>query len=95
MKGASLPLFREAAFPRGGRSVIPCGWYPEQCWPSLGVQDLSPVKAETVKTEKANLGQPHTGLNTAWGSEKSQSWDLPAAGSAFREAPSLLELCAV
>lgn len=63
--------------------------------PGLGVQDLSPVKAETVKTEKANLGQPHTGLNTAWGSEKSQGWDLPAAGRALREAPGLLELYAV
>lgn len=64
--GGALLLSWGATFPRGGRSVITDGSLPNQLWPSLGNQNLSPAKAEPIKIGKANLAQPHTGLNTTW-----------------------------
>lgn len=56
-------LFGEGIFPREGRSVTTCELLPKERWLVPGRQNLSPVKAETGNTEKANLEQPHTGCS--------------------------------
>lgn len=89
-------LFGKGTFPREGRSVT-CGLLPKERWLVPVGQNLSPVKAETGNTEKANLEQPHTGCNTAWGQERvrAETYQQVGTGSALHETQSLSKPCTV